>query len=114
MLSLIAALMMAPPYMVGTVFGGDENPPQVQGVREKQSGKVVCRIAVADGGGFGKVDVSGCKALGKFATAVKITGTYRLQEYQDAAGAVVATGSQKEDGYWIYLPDGRSFYIGAP
>jgi hypothetical protein len=108
LLTTIAALLMLAPEREPYLLGG----AKVYKVHNHAYTKLICTIKVTDGGGFGVIDASTCTSLGTFAKAVKITGTHAKVEFFDAAGTVVATGKQKEDGYW-FVPTGASedYYV---
>lgn len=104
---LTALAMFLAPAGPGYLVGG----PGAFRVHDYDYKIVYCSIKVADAGDHATIDAKGCAKLGAFAKAVTITGDYAKQHYLDAAGNEVAWGTQKEDGYWFYTPDGKRYYI---
>lgn len=108
-MSLIAmALLLSAPQNQAWLVGSHGKPLKVWNHKHTSQ---ICTVTVTSGEDHGVIDAKGCKTLGTFATAVKITGNYAKQEYWDAAGNLVATGKEKEDGYWFVLPDGVDYYL---
>lgn len=104
-LSLLAANAA---YMLGAI-GSDGT---VHSLRVKTyEGQQVCTIKVTDAGDHGALSAGGCKAMGTFASAVRVEGTHAEQRYLDAAGNQVASGKEREDGFWIYTPDGKRYQL---
>lgn len=104
---LFAIAMFLMPAGPGYLVGGARTTK----VHDYDYKIVYCSITIKDGGDHGEVDAKGCTKLGAFAKVVKITGDYKRQSYTDAAGNEVAWGTQKEDGYWFYTPDGKRYYL---
>jgi len=105
---VLAMMATGPAYMVGSVDNtGAVRPLKVM----TYEGKLVCTIKLTDGGDHATLAASGCGAMGDFAKAVRVEGTYGAQRYLDASGAQVARGREAEDGFWIYTPDNKRFYL---
>jgi hypothetical protein len=110
-MSMLLAMLLTggQAYMLGSDF---TDPPAEIKVKTYE-GALICTITVADGGGHGNLSAGECKALGAFATAVRVTGNYAQQHYLDAAGNEVATGKEGEDGYWLFLSDGKRYQLSS-
>jgi hypothetical protein len=105
---VLALMAAAPAHMLGAIdHSGATRPLRVM----TYEGKQVCTIKVADAGDHATLSAGGCAAMGGFAKAVRVEGTFGEQRYLDAAGAQVAKGRQAEDGFWITTPDGKRFYL---
>lgn len=104
----LALLAASPAHMLGSIDNsGAARPLRVM----TYEGAQVCTIKVADAGDHATLSAAGCGAMGGFAKAVRVEGNYAEQRYLDAAGAQVARGRQAEDGYWIYTPEGKRYYL---
>ncbi|MEW5686492.1 MAG: hypothetical protein AB1942_16365 [Pseudomonadota bacterium] len=105
---VLALMAVSPGYMVGSIDGnGVARPLRVM----TYEGKQVCTIKLTQTDDHATLAAGGCAAMGGFAKAVRIEGDFREQRYLDAAGAQVARGRQAEDGFWIYTPDGKRYYL---
>ncbi|WP_296599409.1 hypothetical protein [Phenylobacterium sp.] len=108
-LPLVLAMMASgPAYMIGSIDNaGVARPLRVM----TYEGKPVCTIKLTDAGDHATLAASGCTAMGDFAKAVRVEGDFREQRYLDAGGAQVARGKEAEDGFWIYTPDSKRYYL---
>ncbi len=105
---VLALLSVGPAYMVGSVdSAGVVRPLRVM----TYEGKPVCAIKLTDAGDHATLAAKGCTAMGAFATAVRVEGDFKEQRYLDASGAQVARGREAEDGFWIYTPDNKRYYL---
>jgi hypothetical protein len=105
---VLAMMATGPAYMVGAIDNaGVARPLKVM----TYEGKQVCTIKLTDAGDHAVLAAGGCTAMGGFAGAVRVEGDSREQRYLDATGAQVARGREAEDGFWIYTPDNKRYYL---
>ncbi|PZQ64639.1 MAG: hypothetical protein DI570_04665 [Phenylobacterium zucineum] len=105
---VLALMAVSPAYMLGAIDNeGVTRPLRVM----TYEGKQVCVIKLTQAEDHATLAAGGCAAMGGFAKAVRVEGTFGEQRYLDAAGAQVAKGRQAEDGFWITTPDSKRYYL---